>query len=161
MDRELLQDSDGVNESFWDGLGVEFEAKYIFDFRSAPRGPGSARDGGHGGSPGRGATRGPRDGVPINSCPSVPGRLNFGGEVGGEIGSEIGSEIGGVGYGVFFAPGSRSRDQKTPPKTPLSDTSTFTCRIPISRRGVLIGARTIQSILRIFAARLHETNEML
>ena len=37
MDRELLQDSDAVNESFWDGLGVEFEAKYIFDFRSAPR----------------------------------------------------------------------------------------------------------------------------
>ena len=46
MDRELLQDSDGLNESFWDGLGVEFEAKYIFDFRRAPRGPGSARDGG-------------------------------------------------------------------------------------------------------------------
>ena len=39
MDRELLQDSDAVNESFWDGLGVEFEAKYIFDFRRAPRGP--------------------------------------------------------------------------------------------------------------------------
>ena len=41
MDRELLQDSDGVNESFWDGLGVEFEAKYIFDFRGGPRGGGS------------------------------------------------------------------------------------------------------------------------
>ena len=27
MDRELLQDSDGVNDSFWDGLGVEFEAR--------------------------------------------------------------------------------------------------------------------------------------
>ena len=26
MDRELLQDSDGVNESFWDGQGVEIEA---------------------------------------------------------------------------------------------------------------------------------------
>ena len=34
MDRELLQDADAVNESFWDGLGVEFEAKYIFDFRA-------------------------------------------------------------------------------------------------------------------------------
>ena len=61
MDRELLQDSDAVNESFWDGLGVEFEAKYIFDFRSAPRGgPGSARDGGTEGAPGRGDTGGPR-----------------------------------------------------------------------------------------------------
>ena len=40
MDRELLQDSDGVNESFWDGLGVEFEAKYIFDFSVVPRGGG-------------------------------------------------------------------------------------------------------------------------
>ena len=29
MDRELLQDSNGVNESFWDGLGVEFEARYF------------------------------------------------------------------------------------------------------------------------------------
>ena len=57
MDRELLQDSDGVNESFWDGLGVEFEAKYIFDFKGAPRG-GSARDGGTRGSPGRGDTGG-------------------------------------------------------------------------------------------------------
>ena len=104
MDRELLQDSDGVNESFWDGLGVEFKAKCIFDFKCAPRGPQSARDG----APGRGATRGPRDGVPINSCPSVPGRLNFGGEIGGEI--------GGVGYGVFFAPASRSRDQKNTSK---------------------------------------------
>ena len=37
MDRELLQDSEGVSESFWDGLGVEFEAKYIFDFRVAPK----------------------------------------------------------------------------------------------------------------------------
>ena len=37
MDRELLQDSDAVNESFWDGLGVEFEAKYVFDFRVVPR----------------------------------------------------------------------------------------------------------------------------
>ena len=73
-----------------------------------PRGgPGTE---GHAGAPGRGATWGPRDGVPINSGPSVPGRLNFG------IGSEIGSEIGGVGYGVFFAPGSRSRDQKNTSK---------------------------------------------
>ena len=38
MDRGLLQDSDGVNESFWDGLGVEFKAKYILDFRGVPRG---------------------------------------------------------------------------------------------------------------------------
>ena len=44
MDRELLQDSDAVNESFWDGLGVEFEAKYIFDFRGAPRGPSPTYD---------------------------------------------------------------------------------------------------------------------
>ena len=58
MDRELLQDSDGVNESFRDGLGVEFEAKYIFDFRRAPRGPGSARDGGPRGGPGTGGHAG-------------------------------------------------------------------------------------------------------
>ena len=31
MDRELLQDSDGVNESFWDGQGVEIEAKYFLE----------------------------------------------------------------------------------------------------------------------------------
>ena len=31
MDRELLQDPDGVNEGFWDGLGVEFEARYFLD----------------------------------------------------------------------------------------------------------------------------------
>ena len=31
MDTELLQDSNGVNESFWDGLGVEFEAKYFLE----------------------------------------------------------------------------------------------------------------------------------
>ena len=31
MDRELLQDSDGVNASFWDGLGVEFEARYFLE----------------------------------------------------------------------------------------------------------------------------------
>ena len=30
MDRELLQDSDGVNESFWDGQGVEIEARYVW-----------------------------------------------------------------------------------------------------------------------------------
>ena len=33
MGRELLQDSDGVNESFWDGQGVEIEAKQVFDGR--------------------------------------------------------------------------------------------------------------------------------
>ena len=27
MDRELLQDSDGVDESFWDGQGAEIEAR--------------------------------------------------------------------------------------------------------------------------------------
>ena len=60
MHRELLQDSDGVNESFWDGLGVEFEAKYIFGFKGAPRGGphgtgghGGAGTGGHGRAPGR------------------------------------------------------------------------------------------------------------
>ena len=37
---------------------VEFKAKYIFDFRGAPRG-GSARDGEPGGAPGRGDTGGP------------------------------------------------------------------------------------------------------
>ena len=31
MDRELLQDSDAVNESFWDGLGVEFGARYLLE----------------------------------------------------------------------------------------------------------------------------------
>ena len=30
MNRELLQDSDGVNESFWDGLGDEFEARHFW-----------------------------------------------------------------------------------------------------------------------------------
>ena len=29
MDRELLQDSDGVSESFWDGQGVEIEARHF------------------------------------------------------------------------------------------------------------------------------------
>ena len=33
MDRELLQDSDGVNESFWGGQGVEIEAEQVFDAR--------------------------------------------------------------------------------------------------------------------------------
>ena len=62
MDRVLLQDSEGVNESFWDGLGVEFEAKYILDFRVRPvGGPWSERrgpsgTGGHGAAPGRGDT---------------------------------------------------------------------------------------------------------
>ena len=81
MDREHIQHSDGVNESFWDGLGVEIEAEYIFDFRSAPHGPGSARDGGPRGGPGTGATREPRDGgphggpgtvcllTPVRACP--------------------------------------------------------------------------------------------
>ena len=55
MDSELLQDSKGGGESFWDGLGVEFEAKYIFDFRGAPRGGSGVRAG-------RGDTEGPRDG---------------------------------------------------------------------------------------------------
>ena len=42
--------------SFWDGLGVEFKAKYIFDFKGAPRerGPGSVRDGGTEKGPGMG-----------------------------------------------------------------------------------------------------------
>ena len=31
MDRELFQDSDGVNESFWNGLGFEFEDKYFME----------------------------------------------------------------------------------------------------------------------------------
>ena len=30
MDGELLQDSDGVNEGFWDGQGVEIEARQFF-----------------------------------------------------------------------------------------------------------------------------------
>ena len=33
MDRELLQDSDGVSESFWDGQGVEIEARQFLTFR--------------------------------------------------------------------------------------------------------------------------------
>ena len=32
----------GINESFWDGLGVEFKAKYVLDFRGAPRTGGRA-----------------------------------------------------------------------------------------------------------------------
>ena len=31
MDRELLLDSDGVNESFWDGQSVEIEARDVLD----------------------------------------------------------------------------------------------------------------------------------
>ena len=83
MDRELLQDSDGVNESFWDELSVEFKAKYVFDFRGAPgRGPrGAPRDGGprggpgtggHAGAPGRGGTGGPGTVCllpPVRACP--------------------------------------------------------------------------------------------
>ena len=33
--RKMMQN--GGHESFWGGLGVEFEAKYIFDFRVAPK----------------------------------------------------------------------------------------------------------------------------
>ena len=58
----------------------------------------------------------------------------------------MGGEIGGVGYGFVSLQCPGPGTKKTPPKTPLSDTSTFTCRIPISRRGVLIGARTIQCL---------------
>ena len=36
-DREHQYDSNGGRTSFWDGLGVEFKGKYIFDFRSEPR----------------------------------------------------------------------------------------------------------------------------
>ena len=36
MDRELLQDSDGVNESFWDGQGVTIDA-ILFGRSSAVR----------------------------------------------------------------------------------------------------------------------------
>ena len=43
MDRELLQDSDGVNESFWGSQGVEIEAEQVFDAR--------VRVGTHGGAP--------------------------------------------------------------------------------------------------------------
>ena len=31
MDRQLLQDSGGVNEKFGNGLGVEFEARYFLE----------------------------------------------------------------------------------------------------------------------------------
>ena len=31
--REHLQDTDGVNESFWDGHGVEIEARQLLTFR--------------------------------------------------------------------------------------------------------------------------------
>ena len=54
----------------------------------------------------------PGRGVPINSRPSVPGRLNLG----GEIGSEMGGEIGGVGYGVFSLRGPGPGIKKAPPK---------------------------------------------
>ena len=40
MDREPQEDSNGVIESFWDGHGVEFKAKYFFDFRIKPGGAG-------------------------------------------------------------------------------------------------------------------------
>ena len=30
-----IKEANGGRESFWDGLGVEFEAKYILDFRGA------------------------------------------------------------------------------------------------------------------------------
>ena len=59
-DRSHFQDSKRGGESFWDGLGVEFEAKQVLDARVCEwgfalwgvRGPGSARDGGT-----RGGTR--------------------------------------------------------------------------------------------------------
>ena len=35
--REHLQDSDGVNESFWDGHGVEIEARQFLTFRHGMR----------------------------------------------------------------------------------------------------------------------------
>ena len=38
--RKMMQN--GGLESFWGGLGVEFEAKYIFNFRVAPRGRGGS-----------------------------------------------------------------------------------------------------------------------
>ena len=86
-------------------------------------GPGT---GGHGG-PGTGGHGGARDGVPITSRPSVPGRLKFGGEIGGAIGSEI----GGVGYGAFSLqgpdPGTKKHLQKhhyqTPPLSPAKSQS--------------------------------------
>ena len=31
------RDKNGVNESFWDGQGVEFEAKQVFDVRACVR----------------------------------------------------------------------------------------------------------------------------
>ena len=91
MDRELLQDSDGVNESLWDGQGVEIEAEQVFDARVCgdPWGPESPGLGDLGSRvPGLGDPRFrvPGNGVPINSRPTVPGRLNFGGAIGGEIG---------------------------------------------------------------------------
>ena len=59
--REMMQN--GLNESFWDGLGVEFKPKYIFDFRSAPREGSGVRAGrGDTGSPWTGGHGGPRDG---------------------------------------------------------------------------------------------------
>ena len=35
-DRSYLQDCDGGNESFWDGEGVEIEAKQVFDVCVCP-----------------------------------------------------------------------------------------------------------------------------
>ena len=82
------------------------------------RGHGGARHRGDTGGPGTGGHGGPRDGVPITSRPSVPGRLKFGGEIGGAIGSEI----GGVGYGVFSlqgpGPGTKKHFQKHHYQTP-------------------------------------------
>ena len=37
MDREPQEDSNGVIESFWDGHGVEFKAKYVFGFGRDPK----------------------------------------------------------------------------------------------------------------------------
>ena len=69
-DRSHLQDSKRGGESFWDGLGVEFEAKQVLDARVCEwgfalwgvRGPGSARDGGTWSRPRTGDTGPPPDG---------------------------------------------------------------------------------------------------
>ena len=37
MDREPQEDSNGVIESFWDGHGVEFKAKYVVCFSARPQ----------------------------------------------------------------------------------------------------------------------------
>ena len=37
MDRKPQEDSNGVIESFWDGHGIEFKAKYVFGFKARPQ----------------------------------------------------------------------------------------------------------------------------